>query len=81
MLSNIWENPNALEENREKPRAWYIPYSDVGAALSGTKGHSDRYRLLNGDWSFYYCEDMHYIPGDFYTADCDESGWDTLPVP
>ena len=81
MLSNIWENPNALEENREKPRAWYIPYSDVGAALSGTKGRSDRYRLLNGDWSFYYCEDMHYIPGDFYTADCDESGWDTLPVP
>ena len=81
MIANIWENPNALEEKREQPRAWYIPYSDIDSALSFTKGRSDRYRLLNGDWNFYYCDDMREAPEDFHTLDCDEYSWDTLPVP
>ncbi len=81
MAINIWENPNALEERREKPRAWYIPYSDTGSALAGIKGRSDRYRLLNGDWSFCYYDDMHDIPEDFFACDCDEADWDTIPVP
>ena len=47
MIANIWENPNALEEKREQPRAWYIPYSDIDSALSFTKGRSDRYAQKN----------------------------------
>ena len=81
MKANIWENPNALSENREKPRAWYIPYGDMDAAKAGDKGRSDRYRLLNGDWSFYYCDDMRDAPEDFFAEGCDDSGWDILPVP
>jgi len=81
MKANIWEDPNALSENREKPRAWYIPYGDMDAAKAGDKGRSDRYRLLNGDWSFYYCDDMRDAPEDFFAEGCDDSGWDILPVP
>lgn len=59
---NDLENPQVLHQNTEAPRCWYIPYHCRCNALNGahalTQGLSEYngyYKLLNGDWDFYYC--------------------------
>ena len=69
-----YENPLRLHENREKQRAYYIPYHSLEAALGGDKTKSEYYRSLNGDWDF-----------KFFKRDLDVTDniteWDKIPVP
>ena len=69
-----YENPLRLHENREKQRAYYIPYHSLEAALGGDKTKSEYYRSLNGDWDF-----------KFFKRDLDVTEniteWDKIPVP
>ena len=44
----FYENPKKTYENREKPRAYYIP-----------KGEA-KYTLLNGVWNFAFFENSDY---------------------
>lgn len=54
-----FENLKKLGENREKQRAYYIPYDTLEGALSGEKEKSAYYKLLNGDWNFkFYKRDI-----------------------
>ncbi len=66
-----------LHENREAPRAYYIPCRSREAALLQDKSRSESYRLLNGEWDFSYFECPLDLPDDMgamtYQA--------TLPVP
>ena len=72
-----WESFDVLEQNREKERAYYIPYQTQQAALDSARGQSSLYRLLNGDWDFEYFESVHDINGEV----CDLELGDKLPVP
>ncbi|MBE6757093.1 MAG: DUF4981 domain-containing protein [Ruminococcaceae bacterium] len=70
----FYEDPTFLCENREAPRAYYIPYDSLEKALAGERTASKYYRLLNGAWDFkFYPRDID-IPDEI-------SAWDTIPVP
>ena len=76
-----WQNPSILHTNRELPRAYYIPFASAKAALTGAKGLSPYYKLLNGTWDFCYYNSPLEVPETFYTENFDLTGWTKLPVP
>lgn len=69
-----YENLKTTSENREAPRAYYIPYDTLEKALKGDKSTSAFYRCLNGEWSFAYFKSEEDIPGHVEFRD-------TIPVP
>lgn len=66
-----------VSENREKPRAYYIPHGSLESALTGEKERSSAYRSLNGQWDFCYVECPQDLPDDLSRL----TFADTLPVP
>lgn len=64
-------------ENREKPRAYYIPHTTRESAVTGEKYNSSVYGDLNGDWQFAYFETPQDLPDDLGEI-CFQN---TLPVP
>ncbi|MEM5016758.1 glycoside hydrolase family 2 TIM barrel-domain containing protein [Metabacillus indicus] len=79
-LEKVWENPQILQINREKPRAYYIPYHDE-SAKSRNRHLSDHFRLLNGEWKFRYFSNVHDIKDEHVSNGIDVSDWDRLLVP
>ena len=63
------ENQHILSENREKPRAHYIPYDTLEKALAGDRSQSQYYKLLNGEWDFKYFESWHLAPEEITDFD------------
>lgn len=51
-----------VSQNREAPRAYYIPFSDGEAAKTALPQISDRYVSLNGEWNFAYFESPLEVP-------------------
>lgn len=66
-----------VSENREKQRAYYIPYNSIESALSKDRNNSDAYILLNSTWNFKYLECPQDIPDDIDAIKFEE----TIPVP
>ena len=69
-----YENPEFIHEGTMPPRAHYIPYGSLEAALAGDPCGSEYYTLLSGEWDFrYFSRDI----------DCPEviESWDKVPVP
>lgn len=75
------ENPTRLSRNREKSRAYFIPYATESQALAGLRDTSPRFRLLNGEWKFHYAKNPLAAPANFYEESYDVSDWDTISVP
>ncbi|MCY0898947.1 MAG: DUF4981 domain-containing protein [Firmicutes bacterium] len=75
------ENPQLTGINVEPPRSYFIPYHDVASAILGERGLSTRFKLLNGQWKFYYALSPIHIPDSFVMPDFDDAGWDTIRVP
>lgn len=80
-IPKYWEDPHLLHVNREKPRAYYIPYASDKEASTGKRGRSPFYQTLNGSWKFQYHDSVQHINESFYDPDFDVSEWDTLLVP
>lgn len=76
-----WENPQVLARNREPAHATLTPYPDVDSALTGERGVSSLWKLLNGNWRFYYAPSPSDTPDGFETEVFDAAAWDTLTVP
>lgn len=53
-----------VSENREKQRAYYMPFSNERDALISRWCESDRCTVLNGEWNFKYFECPLDIPED-----------------
>ena len=51
---NDWENPQLLQRNRLRSRAYFIPFQDEQLALTYEPGNSTALQLLNGTWHFQY---------------------------
>jgi beta-galactosidase len=83
MNQHDWENPGILSINREKERAYFIPFHSEEAALNfhDHKGASAYYRLLNGDWAFRYFQRYIDVSESLFEKDADLSDWDKIPVP
>lgn len=56
--------PEIPSENREKPRAYFIPFSTEADALTLSKKKSDKYTSLDGMWDFNYYNSIPEIPDD-----------------
>ena len=78
-----WQNPEILHINREKERAYFIPFQSEEAALKLTdyKGASSYYKLLNGDWAFRYFTRWIDVPEELLKKDAELAEWDRIPVP
>ena len=69
-----YERLDKISENREAPRAYYIPYDSLEKALKGVREESKFYYLLNGKWNFRYFDSDYDVPDKI-------EKWDTIPVP
>lgn len=81
MLLQDLENLNVLERNRERSRSYFVPFSSEEKALTYDRGHSSKFKLLNGVWKFHYDENPYRAPTDFHQDSFDVSEWDTIQVP
>ena len=66
---NIYENPQILQENREKERAYFIPFHSMASAVAREKESSLFYALLNGKWDFAYFDRLLDVPEALYGED------------
>jgi len=76
-----WENPAAVERNKEPAHATYTPYPDRQSALAGDRWASPFVRSLNGTWKFTWVRKPADRPARFFVDDYDVSDWDDVPVP
>ncbi|MBN2199932.1 MAG: DUF4981 domain-containing protein [Candidatus Aminicenantes bacterium] len=76
-----WENPAVFGINKEAPRATSLPYADLESARRGGRQATPYVKLLNGEWKFHWVGRPADRPRDFFRADFDDSGWETIPVP
>jgi len=76
-----WEDQKILERNRMPARAYFVPFQDEAAALSGERGRSDRFRLLNGVWKFHHADCPAHVPEQFAEETYDVSDWGDIEVP
>jgi beta-galactosidase len=78
-----WQNPELLHKNRERERAYFIPFQSEEAAwtLRDYRGASAYCALLNGDWAFRYFERYVDVSPALLARDEDLSEWDKIPVP
>ncbi|WP_407272079.1 glycoside hydrolase family 2 TIM barrel-domain containing protein [Radiobacillus sp. PE A8.2] len=75
------ENLDVLQRNREKSRAYFLPFRTESAALTYDRGNAEQFTLLNGVWKFHYAENSHLAPNSFGQDNFDVSEWDTINVP
>ena len=76
-----WENPQVVHRNRLPARAMLLPYRDEIAALSGERGNSPWFRLLNGNWQFHFAANPSLAPEKFWSPEYDAEAWEHIPVP
>lgn len=80
-IEKYWEDLKVMHINREKPRAYYIPYDDSNSAQTKKRGLSAFYQTLNGSWKFRYYESVKLVEEGFYLENTDISKLDDLLVP
>lgn len=78
---NDWENPGVTGINRLAPRAYFYPYPDAAAAVTGERGATPWFIPLNGTWKFAYSPTPAEAPEGFETESFDDCLWDDLAVP
>lgn len=79
--NNEWENPQIVDENKEKPRASFMLFDQPADAIAGEYSRSPYYMSLNGDWKFKFAEKPADAPAGFYAPGLNDGDWATIPVP
>ncbi len=78
---NIYENPCILQENREKERAYFVPFHSWKTASTRKKENSRFYKLLNGEWHFAYYGRCMDVPDEIYGENGASLFSETIKVP
>ena len=77
-----WENPEIFEINRENPKATFYSYKSSQKAIENDNWeNSSYYKSLNGNWHFFYAEDIKSRPKKFYENNYNHSAWNLIEVP
>ncbi|WP_199240643.1 DUF4981 domain-containing protein [Tamlana fucoidanivorans] len=76
-----WEDPQVSGINRLPSKATSYSYPNESLALQNDKNNSSRYKLLNGNWKFYWAPIPEGVPNNFQEPTFDDSSWNTIPVP
>ncbi len=83
---NDWENQTVVEKNRVSARTNSYVYPNEELALTGMRGNSPWFKLLNGIWKFKYLENPHCLLNcsnvdEFKGQEIMDSSWQDIPVP
>ena len=81
ILPDYYENLQTHHLGTTPNRSYFIPASTRIDDLIEHREKSDRFQLLNGNWKFRYCENVHEFEDLFYEERYDAAHWDTIPVP
>lgn len=81
IVEKYFEDPKKLHLGTMDSRAYYIPYPNKEAALSGDREYSDRFYLLNGEWNFAYFNSVYDVTEEFYLPNFELSYFKKIPVP
>ena len=81
IIPATYENLQVTHEGTMSKRAYYIPASTKRDDLVEHRERSDRFQLLNGDWKFKYCSNVHDLTDLFYELGFGAEDYDTIPVP
>ena len=76
--TDILKNPEIFQINTCKPHSSHIHYR---SAAECKEQQSSFFLSLNGDWKFFYSENLNALPEHFEQVGYDDSNWDTIPVP
>ena len=76
-----WETPEIFEENKEAPRATFIPYPSEELAMADEYANSPFYYSLGGKWKFSYAPSFQQRVQRFYEAGFDSGNWSEIDVP
>jgi beta-galactosidase len=76
-----WENEQVLHINTQRPRASFIPFATVEAALNDNQTNSPFYLSLNGNWKFNWVPQPELRPTNFFETNFDDSSWTNIEVP
>ncbi|TGE04692.1 glycoside hydrolase family 2 TIM barrel-domain containing protein [Hymenobacter fodinae] len=78
---NEWENPQAIDEHKEKARASFMLYNKPADVATDEYSRSPYYHSLNGTWKFHYAPRPAERPTDFFQAGFKDATWKTIAVP
>ncbi len=81
IIPTHFTNLQMLHENTMPNRSYFVPASFRLDNTAEERETSDRFQLLNGDWSFKYNPCVYEFCDRFYEVGFDASGYDTIPVP
>ena len=76
-----YQNPECISINRLPMRATLYPFTDAAQAREGSREASPWFRLLDGKWSFRYCQKPGEVTEADTAAGTDRSDWDKVEVP
>lgn len=84
----VWQDIQTFKINKEEPRAFFTVYSDFEKAskkisIDDVKYiySGDCYKLLNGDWKFFFAKNPSEIKDNFFAKNFDDSKWAKIDVP
>ncbi len=89
IAKDAWSDISVLRINKEAPSAFMLTYPKFKDATRSFSledieniHSSDSYKLLNGDWKFFWANDhTKDVKPEFFAKDFDDTAWDTIPVP
>lgn len=81
ILPTFYENPQINHVGTMPNRAYYIPASCCVHDLVEKRENSDRFQLLNGEWSFCYFNNLYEIQDKFYERSFSTKEWVKIHVP
>ncbi len=78
---NEWENPLAVEQHKEVPRASFMVYAQPADVAANDYARSPYHQSLNGRWKFNYVGRPADRPQDFARPDFNDAAWTSIAVP
>ena len=78
---NDWENPALVQQNKEKPHATSMIFTNAADVKADDYSKSPFFQSLNGTWKFVYTDKYANRPTDFYQTNLDDAKWNDIPVP
>lgn len=77
-----WQSrPDISRVNALEPRATFMPYESLDAAMRGNRFMSRRCIPLNGDWKFRLYDSYKDVQFGFAEPQFNSDDWDTIKVP
>ncbi|MBR4597774.1 MAG: hypothetical protein IKO42_05195, partial [Opitutales bacterium] len=86
---NAFNDISIFRINKEPARAFFVPYADSSKVpfyldfegIENLYEKTERAKVLNGKWKFFFAEDPSQVKPEFFKANFDDSSWAEIEVP